>query len=84
MIGNKRESEGYGNPEFFTLGDDIDDQRIRRDSVVKYFGTTDQKEGYKIKVLVSTGDSISFTSPDKDIIKRTLAKLDKLFNVNKI
>ena len=34
LLDGKRKPEGFGNPEFFTISDDMDDMRIRRSDVV--------------------------------------------------
>tara|TARA_R110000772_G_scaffold62137_5_gene139684 strand:- start:15163 stop:15426 length:264 start_codon:yes stop_codon:yes gene_type:complete len=82
LLDGKRKPEGFGNPEFFTISDDMDDMRIRRSDVVCYRCTYDKdKKEYVIKLYLTSGKEWGYTSQSEDIAKRFMEKLDKLFNV---
>ena len=82
LLDSKRKPEGYGNPEMFAISDDLDDMRVRRDSVTCYrCRYDDKKKEYLITLYLDHGKEWKYSTDKEAIAKRFIEKLDKLFNV---
>jgi hypothetical protein len=82
LLDGKRKPEGYGNPEFFNTSNNIDDMRIRRDSVVCYRCIfNDKKKEYEITLYLNSGKEWLYITDKESIAKKFMEKLDKLMNV---